>query len=92
LYWKQLYHNSCLTGYGWVQELIHSHPDCIQSEHGVRLHVFVALVEQLQALGIENSRNITLEKQAAIFLYISVTGLSLRHVAEQFQHANDTIS
>jgi hypothetical protein len=32
------------------------------------------------------------EEQAAIFLYMSVTGLRCRHVGERFQHALGTIS
>ncbi|KAE9385975.1 hypothetical protein BT96DRAFT_792423, partial [Gymnopus androsaceus JB14] len=69
-YWKQEYHNSVFTGYAWVQELIHGHPDCIRSELGVRLPVFIALVEQLCILGMADSRFVTLEEQVAIFLYM----------------------
>ncbi|KAJ3742751.1 hypothetical protein EV360DRAFT_57745, partial [Lentinula raphanica] len=72
--------------------LIHGHPDRIRNELGVHLHVYIALVEQLRSLGLKDSRYITLEEQVAIFLYMSVTGLSLQHVGERFQHANDTIS
>ncbi|KAJ3792518.1 hypothetical protein GGU11DRAFT_669611, partial [Lentinula aff. detonsa] len=68
-YWKQEYHNSAFTGHAWIQELIHGHPDHIRSELGVRLPVFVALVEQLRVLGMEDTRYITIEEQVAIFLY-----------------------
>ncbi|KAF5376797.1 hypothetical protein D9757_009487 [Collybiopsis confluens] len=91
-YWKQPYHTSALTGYGWVLELVHGHPERIRTELGVHLHVYIALVEQLRLLGMADSRYVKLEEQVAIFLYMSVTGLSLRHVAERFQRANDTVS
>ncbi|KIO00965.1 hypothetical protein M404DRAFT_151610, partial [Pisolithus tinctorius Marx 270] len=37
------------------------------------------------------SKHITLEEQLAIFLYTSVTSLSIRHVGECFQRSNSTI-
>ena len=39
-----------------------------------------------------NKPEFTVEEQLAIFLYTSVTGLSLRHVSERFQRANETTS
>ncbi|KAF8905171.1 hypothetical protein CPB85DRAFT_1152061, partial [Mucidula mucida] len=69
-YWNQPYHTSILTGHGWVQELIHGHPDRIYTELGISLHVFLILVAQLRALGTVDSRKgITVEEQVAIFLY-----------------------
>ena len=93
-YWKQDYHTSVLSGHAWVQELVHGHPDRIYYELGMRLPVFIAFVGHLQLFGgLEISqRGITVEEQAAIFLYTCVTGLSLRHVAERFQHSQETIS
>ncbi|KIO00268.1 hypothetical protein M404DRAFT_153038 [Pisolithus tinctorius Marx 270] len=43
-------------------------------------------------MGHGNSRFVSLEEQLAIFLYTSITGLSIRHVGEHFQRSNDTIS
>ena len=92
-YWKQDYHTSALTGEAWVQELIHGHPDRICTELGVRLHIFLALVFTLRTkCGLTDSKYIQLEEQVAIFLYMSVTGLSIRHVGERFQRSNETIS
>jgi hypothetical protein len=51
-----------------------------------------APIEALRAVGLQDTRNITLEEHLAIFLYTCVTGLSIRHVGERFQHANATIS
>ena len=89
---KEPYHTSILSGYAWVQELLHGYPKCIHTELGVHKELFLALVEELQSMGHEDTKNVTLQEQLAIFLYISVTGLSIRHAAEQFQHANATIS
>ena len=89
---KEPYHTSILSGYAWVQELLHGHPECIHMELGVHKEVFLALAEELQSMGHKDTKNVTLQEQLAIFLYISVTGLSICHAGERFQHANATIS
>lgn len=93
-YWQQPYHTSALSGSAWVNELIHGHPDRIFNELGMRLHVFTAFCANLQLLcGFTVSRKgVTVEEQAAIFLYACVTGLSIRHLGERFQRSNETIS
>ena len=92
-YWKQPYHTSALTGEGWVLELLHGHPKRIRHELGMKLHVFLAFVQEHRTTcGLTDSKHISLEEQCTIFLYMSVTGLSIRHVGERFQHANETIS
>jgi hypothetical protein len=68
------------------------HPDRIKTELGMRLYVFKRLISDLSDLGLAPSRHISLEEQVAIFLYMSVTGLSIQHVSERFQHSNETIS
>ena len=78
------YHTSALSGADWVQELISGHPECIRNELGVHKHVFHALMEEMQ--------HVYLEEQLTIFLYTCVTGLSLWHVCECFQHLGDTVS
>lgn len=92
LYWKQEYHNSKLSGAEWVQELLEGHPDRIWTELGVRLHVFLILVHELQLLGLADGKSVGVKEQVAIFLYMCVTGLSIRHVGERFQRSNETIS
>ncbi|ESK82974.1 nuclease harbi1-like [Moniliophthora roreri MCA 2997] len=90
---KQPYHNSALSGYAWVQELMKGHPRCIYTELGVRLHVFITLVITLCSMSYADSqKGVTVEEQLAIFLYMCVTGLSVRHVGERFQWANGTIT
>jgi len=89
---KEPYHTSILSGYAWLQELLHGHPERIRTELGVHKEVFHALIRLLWSMGHGDTRYVTLEEQLAIFLYISVTGLSIRHVGERFQRANGTIS
>ena len=91
-YDKTPYHTSALSGHAWVQELISGHPLQIKTELGMRLELFKCLVDELRDCGLEDSRGVTLEEQLAIFLHTCVTGLSIRHVGERFQHANATIS
>jgi hypothetical protein len=79
---RQPYHTSILTGEGWVQELLAGHPEGIHTELGVHLHVFHQLVETLKECGMGPSKWISLEEKLAIFLYASVTGLSIRHLGE----------
>jgi hypothetical protein len=82
-----------LTGAEWVEELIYGHPDHIRTELGMNVHVLLTLVKELRSLcHLDDSRHVTLREQVAIFLYMSVTGLSVRHVGEQFQRSNETIS
>jgi hypothetical protein len=89
---KEPYHTSILSGYAWVQELLHGHPERIRTELGVHKEVFHALIGKLQSMGHGDTKYVKLEEQLAIFLYTSVTGLSIRHVGERFQRANGTIS
>ena len=81
-----------LTGQMWVLELLAGHPECIHTELGVHTHVFYALIDELRELGYSDSKFVTLEEQLAIFLYCSVTGLTVRHLGEQFQRSNETIT
>ena len=86
------YHTSILSGRGWVEELLEGHPGCIHCELGVSREVFLKLVSVLRGFGFGSSRYVDIEEQLAIFLYMSVTGLTIRHTGEQFQRSNDTIS
>jgi hypothetical protein len=89
---KMEYHTSALTGQACVLELLNGHPDRICCELGVCHHVFYALIDRLRAMGHSDAREVMLEEQLAIFLYTCVTGLTICHVGEHFQHANGTIS
>jgi hypothetical protein len=80
------YHTSALSGQGWVLELINGHPERMHTELGVRVHVFRRMVIALQKAGMGPSKHISLEEKLAIFLYASVTGLSIRHANIYFSH------
>lgn len=86
------YHTSALSGQDWVLELINGHPKRMHTELGVRVHVFRRMIVALRRAGMGPSKHILLEEKVAIFLYASVTGLSIRHLGERFQHSNETIS
>jgi hypothetical protein len=91
-YDKQPYHTSALSGAAWVTELLAGHPERIRCELGVHKHVFYTLINLLRQAGCRDSKHVLLEEQLAIFLYASVTGLSIRHLGERFQRSNETIS
>jgi hypothetical protein len=92
LYNKIPYNTSALTGAAWVLELLTGHPERIHNELGVHKEVFEELIQSLLDGGQGPSKYISLEEKLAIFLYTCVTGLSLRHVGECFQHSTETIS
>ena len=86
------YHTSALSGEAWLIELLLGHLEWICCELGVHAHMFTRLVDELRELKHDDSKFISLEEQVRIFLYISVTGLSIRHTSEHFQQSNETIS
>jgi len=88
----QPYHTSVLSGEAWLIELLLGHPERIRCELGMHAHVFTRLVDTLRELKHDDSKFVSLEEQVAIFLYMSVTGLSIRHTSERFQRSNETIS
>jgi hypothetical protein len=89
LYWKQDYHISALSGQAWVEELVAGHLRRIN----MRLHIFLILLAKLRTLsGLTDLKYVSLEEQVAIFLYSCVVGMSIRHIGEQFQRSNETIS
>ena len=92
LFDKTPYHTSILTGEGWILELLNGHPERIHTELGVRRYVFRRLVSALQDAGMGGSKTVSLEEKLGIFLYASVTGLSIQHLGERFQRSNETIS
>ena len=74
------YHTSISSGQGWVEELLEGHPGHIRCELGVSREVFLQLVSCFGS-----SRYVDIEEQLAIFLYMSVTGLTIQHTGERFQ-------
>ncbi|KXN81924.1 hypothetical protein AN958_03409 [Leucoagaricus sp. SymC.cos] len=90
-YIKEPYHTSVLSGEAWVNELLNGHPERIRTEFGVHAHVFQQLIHELYIMGYRGSCYVSLEEQLVIFLYVSVTGLTICNTGERFQQANATI-
>ena len=86
------YHTSTLSGEGWLLELLTGHPEYICNKLSMYADSFDHLIVYLRESGQLDLRLVSLEEQAAIFLYMCVTGLTVTHVAERFQRSNDTIS
>jgi len=86
------YHDSPYRGKDWVHDLLNGHPDRFYGQFGVHKHVFCHLVAELWSLGMKNSKYLAVEEHVAIFLYSSVTGLSVWLIAERFQHSFETVS
>ena len=86
-------HTSILTGIGWVTELQYGHPDRFRRQMGMSKILFRKLLRDLQvSTGLQDSKYIKAEEQAAIFLHFCVTGATNRQLQERFQHSGDTIS
>jgi hypothetical protein len=93
VYDKVPMHTSKLRGQDWVEELLHGHDGRFYDQMGVHKHVFKHLVEELwQKTDLDDSKNVTIEEQVAIFLHAAVTGQSNRKLQERFQRSGDTIS
>jgi hypothetical protein len=86
------YHTSILSGEGWIQELMSRNPNHIRTELTMHAHVSQNLITVLRTCGLIPSGHLSYKEQLAIFLYTSVTGITVWHVGECFQHSNDTIS
>ena len=87
------YHTSILSGQGWMDELPWrpSRPHLLWI--GVRVKYSLSwLISVLHNFGYGSPRYIDIEEQLSIFLYMSVTGLTIWHTSEWFQQSNDTIS
>lgn len=87
-------HDSVLTGYMWLQELLDSpNPARLRNQLGMYKSTFLKLVSELQRnCGLGPTRHMTVVEQVGIFLYAAVTNLPNRKLAERFQRSGDTIS
>jgi len=84
-FFKQPYHTSVLSGQMWVIELLGGNPRRIKDQLGMQ-KVFKMFIRKLTSMtNASDTWHVALEEQVAIFLYIIVTNLSNRKVAECFQ-------
>ena len=87
------YHTSVLSGQMWVIELLGGNPRWIKYQLGMQKKVFKMFIRKLTSMtNASATQHVALEEQVAIFLYIIVTNLSNRKVAECFQQSGQTIS
>lgn len=90
---RQPCRTSALTGYEYVQELIHGHPDRMFDSFRMELHVFVRLCETMKSAGfLDDSREVCVEEAMGIFILTVCHNTRNRMVAERFQHSGETIS
>jgi hypothetical protein len=96
---KKPLHDSVLSGWGWVWvwvwvwELLDGNLQQMKDQLGMHSHVFCELCGELASkASLGHTCYVSLEEQAAIFLYVAATNLSNRKVAEHFQQSGDTIS
>ena len=75
-----------------MDELIEGHPVHIHCKLGVSQEVFLEMITILHNFGYDSSKYMQIEEQLVIFLYMSVTGHTIRHTGERFQCLNETIS
>ncbi|PPQ85132.1 hypothetical protein CVT26_004388 [Gymnopilus dilepis] len=87
------YHDSHLSGRGWVDELMEGHRDRMKDNLAFRPTVFRKLGRELvQRGGLVARRWVDTTEQLAIFLYQAVTNNTIQKAGERFQRSNETIS
>ena len=72
--------------------MLGTHGTSTYMELGVSHEVFMASIDELCHMGHTDSKFVSLEEQVSIFLYASVTGLTVQHLGERFQQSNETIA
>jgi len=89
---RRIQHTSQLSGEQWVQELLQNHPQRIKNNMGVSQEGFHYICNFLQRKTMFGAtKGISAEEQLAVFLYAVTTNLSMRRLAERFQHSTETI-
>jgi hypothetical protein len=85
-------HTSILSGSDWVHELIdHENPRRFSRMFRTKKITFFRLCNDLREVGLDDTRNITVHEQVAIFLYITAQNRSNREAQERFQYSGETI-
>ena len=89
---RRTQHNSELQGASWIQELLAEHPERIKNNLSVSQARFIYICNFLQCkTAFSDLRDITTEEQLGIFLFAVATNMSMRRIAERFQHSTSTI-
>ncbi|XP_020268890.1 uncharacterized protein LOC109844313 [Asparagus officinalis] len=84
---------SKLSGHDWVIEVLGGHPGTCFDLFRMKKEAFINLCEELKRIGkLKHSRNVTIQEQVAIFLFVLSHNERQRMVADRFQHSLETIS
>jgi hypothetical protein len=91
---SESYHNSMLTGEAYIQELLtSSNPHWLEDILGVPRTVFLKMLEILSDVTkFQDTREVSMEEQLAIFLYFGQTNVDYCHIADRFNQSTDMIS
>jgi hypothetical protein len=85
---------SRLTGAAYVKELLDGHPTRFEEIFHMPKETFLALRDFLMERQLlkRTKRNVLVEEQIAIFLFIVCGNNSNRQAQERFQHSGETIT
>jgi hypothetical protein len=92
-YYKILQNTSYQSGAAWLDKVLSGYPDQIINNLGMSKSLFLQLyILLIDKTDIQlHTRHVSSKEQLAIFLYTVVTDLSIRKLAERFQHSLSTI-
>ena len=88
--------DSALSGHAWTQELLSGHPRRAQENFRMEVGVFKRLVRLLRMPngnrpGLCDTRGVTVEEQALMFMQWVRQSSSNRTLQERFQHSGETV-
>ncbi|KAL7237409.1 hypothetical protein ACSBR2_003657 [Camellia fascicularis] len=90
---KEPCRTSCLTGGMWMVELQEGNRTRIFENFRMEREVFYQLCNLLQTnYGLQTGRQVSVQEQVAIFLFIVGGDIRNRNVQERFQYSGETIS
>jgi hypothetical protein len=86
-------HTSSHTGRRWMNELLTGHPARMKDNLGLSQEGFLYLENILvRKSNLRDTRYMDTTEQLGIFIYVVVTDLSMRKLAERFQRSTETIN
>lgn len=88
---KQPCHTRPFSGEAYIQDLLKGHPGRFRENFRMQIPTFLRLCDNLQSVGLNHSRWVSLEQQLGIFLFIVANKNGNRMAQEMFQHSGETI-
>lgn len=93
MYTREPIRDSQLSGPEWMRELLHGHVDRIYEAFRMEKHVFGNLCRLMRSRGwLKDGREIKVDEQLGIFLFMICHKSSNRNLCERFQRSGQTIS